>query len=385
MKHFHLVWSNLKRKKIRTTLTFLSIFIAFVLYGYMASVKQALSFGVEVAGADRLVVRHKVSIIQMLPESYEARIEQLDGVADATHLTWFGGVYQRPSNFFGQFPVNPDEYLAMYPEFLLPDDQMQAWRETRTGAVVGRGIADRYGFEIGDRVPLQATIWSKRDGGRTWEFDIVGIYDGAEKGVDDMQFLFRYDYFDEARVEGARGQVGWYIVQVADPGRAAEVASAIDNAFANSPAETKAETEGAFVQGFANQLANIGTITLAVLTAVFFTILLVAGNTMSQAVRERLNEIGVLKAVGYTHRQVLAMVLSESCLLAVTGGLAGLGVSWYLTSQGDPTGGALPLFFFPTRDLIIGVMLTVALGVAAGLLPAMQAWHVRVADALRRK
>ena len=385
MKHFHLVWSNLKRKKIRTTLTFLSIFIAFVLYGYMASVKQALSFGVEVAGADRLVVRHKVSIIQMLPESYEARIEQLDGVADATHLTWFGGVYQRPSNFFGQFPVNPDEYLAMYPEFLLPDDQMQAWRETRTGAMVGRGIADRYGFEIGDRVPLQATIWSKRDGGRTWEFDIVGIYDGAEKGVDDTQFLFRYDYFDEARVEGARGQVGWYIVQVADPGRAAEVASAIDNAFANSPAETKAETEGAFVQGFANQLANIGTITLAVLTAVFFTILLVAGNTMSQAVRERLNEIGVLKAVGYTHRQVLAMVLSESCLLAVTGGLAGLGVSWYLTSQGDPTGGALPLFFFPTRDLIIGVMLTVALGVAAGLLPAMQAWHVRVADALRRK
>ena len=385
MKHFHLVWSNLKRKKIRTTLTFLSIFIAFVLYGYMASVKQALSFGVEVAGADRLVVRHKVSIIQMLPESYEARIEQLDGVADATHLTWFGGVYQRPSNFFGQFPVNPDEYLAMYPEFLLPDDQMQAWRETRTGAVVGRGIADRYGFEIGDRVPLQATIWSKRDGGRTWEFDIVGIYDGAEKGVDDTQFLFRYDYFDEARVEGARGQVGWYIVQVADPGRAAEVASAIDNAFANSPAETKAETEGAFVQGFANQLANIGMITLAVLTAVFFTILLVAGNTMSQAVRERLNEIGVLKAVGYTHRQVLAMVLSESCLLAVTGGLAGLGVSWYLTSQGDPTGGALPLFFFPTRDLIIGVMLTVALGVAAGLLPAMQAWHVRVTDALRRK
>ncbi len=247
MKHFHLVWSNLKRKKIRTTLTFLSIFIAFVLYGYMASVKQALSFGVEVAGADRLVVRHKVSIIQMLPESYEARIEQLDGVADATHLTWFGGVYQRPSNFFGQFPVNPDEYLAMYPEFLLPDDQMQAWRETRTGAMVGRGIADRYGFEIGDRVPLQATIWSKRDGGRTWEFDIVGIYDGAEKGVDDTQFLFRYDYFDEARVEGARGQVGWYIVQVADPGRAAEVASAIDNAFANSPAETKAETEGAFV------------------------------------------------------------------------------------------------------------------------------------------
>ena len=163
------------------------------------------------------------------------------------------------------------------------------------------------------------------------------------------------------------------------------MASAIDNAFANSPAETKAETEGAFVQGFANQLANIGTITLAVLTAVFFTILLVAGNTMSQAVRERLNEIGVLKAVGYTHRQVLAMVLSESCLLAVTGGLAGLGVSWYLTSQGDPTGGALPLFFFPTRDLIIGVMLTVALGVVAGLLPAMQAWHVRVADALRRK
>jgi len=383
MKYLHLIWSNLGRKKLRTGLTILSILVAFVLFGYLAAIRQAFSAGVEVAGVDRLVMRHKVSIIQFLPESYEARIEAVPGVVAATHATWFGGIYQDPKNFFGQFPVKPTEYMAMYPEFQLPDDEMEAWLATRTGAVVGRKTAEKYGWKIGDRIPIEATIWTHKDGSRTWYFDLVGIYDGAEKGTDTTQFLFRYDYFDEARAFAA-GEVGWYVVQVADPDRAAEIAAAIDEQFANSAAETKTEPELAFVQGFANQAGNIGAILTAILAAVFFTILLVAGNTMAQSVRERTQELAALKAIGFTDGGVLRLVLGESLCVAVVGGGLGLALAWLLTGFGDPTGGALPIFYFPTRDLLLGAVLVVATGVAAGLLPAVVARRLRIADALRR-
>ncbi len=385
MKYVHLVWSNLKRKKVRTFLTFCSVLVAFLLFGYLSAIETALEQGVSVAGADRLVVRHKVSLIQPLPESYEAQIEQIDGIVDATPATFFGGVYQEPTNFFMQMPVKPLEYLAMYPEFLLPEDQLEAWLGTRTGVVVGRAIADKYEWEIGDRVPIQATIWIKRDGSRLWEFDVVGIYDGAEQATDTAQFLFRYDYFDEARQEGARGIVGWYIVRVEDPDRSVEIANAIDERFANSPAETSAETELAFVQGFAKQIGNIGKIMTGVLSAVFFTILLVAGNTMAQTVRERIGEIGVIKAIGFTDRQVMGLVLAESLVLAGSAGLVGLAVAAWLISAGDPTGGAFPMFFFPPADMVLGALLAIALGVAAGVFPAVQAMRLQVAEALRRK
>ena len=385
MKYLHLIWSNLKRKKIRTALTFLSILIAFVLFGYLAAIREAFAFGVSVAGADRLIVRHKVSLIQPLPASYEARMEAIDGVHDATPATWFGGVYQRPTNFFMQAPVKPLEYLAMYPEFLVPEDQLEAWLSTRAGAIAGRTIAERYGWEVGDRIPIQATIYVQRDGSQTWEFDLVGIYDGAEPSTDTSQFLFRHDYFDEAVAEGMRGIVGWYIVRIDDPDAAAAVANAIDDEFANSPSETAAETEGAFLQGFAKQVGNIGAIMVAILSAVFFTILLVAGNTMAQSVRERIGEIGVLKAIGFTHRQVLGLVLAESCILAVGAGLVGLAFASYLISLGDPTNGALQVFYFPNADLATGAAFSFLLGAAAGLLPALQAMNLKVSEALRRK
>jgi putative ABC transport system permease protein len=384
MRFAYLVFSNLKRKKTRTALTFLSVLIAFVLFGYLAAIGTALEFGVSVAGADRLVVRHKVSLIQPLPESYEARMEGIDHIVEATHATWFGGVYQNPRNFFAQFPVKPLEYLGIYPEFQLPEDQLEAWLSTRTGAIAGRAIADQFGWKVGDRIPIQATIWFKRDGTRLWEFDLVGIYDGEDQATDTSQFLFRYDYFDESRQEGARGLVGWYIVQVDDPDNAVEVAGAIDAMFANSPAETSAETELAFVQGFANQVGNIGAIITGVLSAVFFTILLVAGNTMAQAVRERIEEIGVLKAIGFTHGQVLGLVLVEACLLAGGAGLVGLGVGYMLISMGDPTGGAFPVFFFPPDDIAKGALIALLLGLAAGALPALQAMRLETAAALRR-
>jgi len=383
MKYLYLVWSNLKRKKVRTILTLLSVMVAFILFGYLAAIKQGFSQGIEVAGADRLIVRHKISIIQLLPESYESRIEQIEGVEDAVHQTWFGGVYQKPSNFFAQMPVEPDEFLEMYPEYLLSETEKQAWLSTRSGAIAGRGIAGRFGWKVGDRIPINATIWLREGGELTWEFDLVGIYDGAEKGTDTSQFLFRYDFFDESRQNG-KGWVGWYSVRISDPDRAAEVALMIDQEFANSPAETKAEPEGAFVQGFANQIGNIGFIMMSIVAAVFFTILLVAGNTMAYAVRERTNELAVLKAIGFTDRGVLGLVLGESMLLTLLGGGLGLGLAWMLVSMGDPTNGALPVFYIPWRDLMAGVVLVGLMGLVAGILPALQAQRLQIADALRR-
>jgi putative ABC transport system permease protein len=383
MRFWHLIWSNLRRKKTRTVLTLLSIVVAFVLFGFLSSIKQALTGGVVMEGANRLIVRHKVSIIQMLPQSYQQRMLRIPGVAAATHQTWFGGIYQDPKNFFMQNPVIPEEFLDMHPELILSEAQKQAWLKTRTGAVVGRKTAERFGWKIGDKVPIQSSIWSQKSGSFMWEFDIVGIFDGKEKNTDTTPLFFRYDYFDEAR-RGGKGLVGWYTIRVTDPSKAAEVAKLVDAEFENSSAETKTEPEGAFVQAWVQQVGDIALITASILGAVFFTILLVTGNTISQSVRERTGEIGVLKAIGFTNVQVLGLVLAESCLLAVLGGLVGIGVAWLLTSRGDPTGGLLPLFFFPLHDVVAGVALSLALGIVTGLFPALLAMRLRVADALRR-
>lgn len=380
---FHLVWSNLKRKKLRSGLTLLSIVVAFILFGFLSAIKQALTGGVTLAGANRLIVRHKVSIIQLLPQSYQARMLSLPGVSGAAHNTWFGGMYQDSKYFFMQSPVVPQDFLDIYPEILLPADQREAWLRTRTGAIVGRKTADRFHWKVGDRVPIRSTIWQNNTGSRVWEFDIVGIFDGKEKNTDTTPLFFRFDYFDEAR-SFEKGQVGWYAIRVQDPERAPEIAKRVDEEFQNSPAETKAEPENAFIQGWVNQIGNIALITAAILGAVFFTILLVAGNTMAQAVRERTGELGVLKALGFTNGQMLALVLLESCLLSIVGGAVGLGLAVLMTSGGDPTGGMLPQFFFPRRDLLLGIGLSLGLGLITGIMPALQAMRLRVADALRR-
>src|SRR6058998_4203999 len=247
MKFLPLIWANLRRKKLRTLLTLLSILMAFLLFGYLCAIKQALNAGVSVAGADRLVVRHKVSLIQLLPETYKARMEKIPGVVSATHQTWFGGIYQDPRNFFAQMPVVPEEFLAMHPEIVLAPEAKKRWLETRTGAIVGRKTAERFKWKIGDRVPIRA-LWAKTDQSRVWEFDIVGIYDGKDKGTDTTPLFFRYDYFEEARAGFGKGQVGWYTIRVKDPAEAAQVAKRVDEEFENSSAETKTETEGAFVQ-----------------------------------------------------------------------------------------------------------------------------------------
>lgn len=384
MRFALLILSNFKRHKTRTMLTVLSIIVAFILFAYLAAIRMAFSMGVNVAGADRLIVRHKITLIMLLPQSYENQIEKVEGVVDATHATWFGGIYIDKKNFFGQMPVKPEEFMDMYPEFELPKEQMDAWLRTRTGAIVGRTTADRFGWKVGDKIPIQATYWVAKDGSSTWTFDLVGIYEGTES-TDTSNFFFRHDYFDENRRWG-QGQIGWYYIRVKDPSKAEEVAKKVDAVFANSPAETKTETEKAFVKGFAEQAGNIGAITTSILTAVFFTILLVAGNTMAQAVRERMSELGVLKAIGYTDSQVLALVLAEALLIAVVGGGIGLLLGYLLISiGGDPTGGALPVFAFPIRDRVIGAVFVVLLGIVSGLLPALQAMRLNPVEALRRE
>src|SRR5262245_8608170 len=274
----------------------------------------------------------------------------------------------------------------MNPEISLPQDQKEAWLKTRTGAVIGRTLAERFKWKIGDRVPLKSPIWPNKSGG-AWEFEIVGIYDGTKKTADTSGFFFRYDYFDEARQYGT-GMVGWYQVRVDDPKRATEVAAAIDAEFANSPAETKAETEGAMFKGFAQQIGDIATIVTSILAAVFFTILLVTGNTMAQSVRERTQELGLLKAVGFTNQLVLGVVLAESLTLTVLGGILGLLFGWLMVSglgEASFIRQFFPIFFIPYWDLVIGGVLTIALGFIAGILPALQAMRLRLADALRRE
>lgn len=384
MKFLPLLLSNFRRHKLRTVLTILSIIVAFILFAYLAAIRKAFSMGVSVAGQNRLVVRHKVSLIRLLPASYEADIERIAGVDDATHATWFGGIYQDPKNFFGQMAVKPEEFMKMYPEFRLPSDQLQAWVKTRTGAVVGRTTANRFGWKVGQKIPLQATIWRPKAGGQMWTFDLVGIYEGAAKDTDTSSFFFRSDYLQENNLFGP-GQVGWYYIRVANPDRAAEVARKVDEQFANSPAETKTETEGAFVKGFAEQIGNIGAIIRAILTAVFFTILLVAGNTMAQSVRERISELGVMKAIGFSDAQILLFVLTESLLIAIIGGAIGLSAGWFLISLGDPTNGALPVFFFPPNDVAMGAIFALALGLITGAIPAVQAMRLNTVEALRRE
>jgi len=383
MKYVLLIVSNLKRHVLRTILTIACITVAFVLFAYLGAIRTAFSMGVSVAGADRLIVRHKITIIQLLPQSYESQIEKIEGVEDATHATWFGGIYIDKKNFFGQMPVKPEEFLRMYPEMKLPKDQMDAWLRTRTGAIAGRTTAERFGWKVGDKIPIQATYWTKKGGDRNWTFDLVGIYDGDET-LDKSNFFFRHDYFDEARQYG-QGQVGWYYIRIKDPSRAEEIVKKVDATFANSPAETKTETEKAFVKGFADQAGNIGAITIYILGAVFVTILLVAGNTMAQAVRERMSELGVLKAIGYTDAQMLALVLAEGVFIAGIGGLLGLYLGSLAVSAGDPTGGALPVFTFTPRDKVIGIAFVFALGIVSGLLPALQAMRLNAVEALRRE
>jgi len=385
MNFLSLIWAGLFRRRTRTALTLFSIIIAFLLFGLLRSITNAFSAGVDVAGVDRLVVQPKYSIIDGLPISHLNQIRAVPGVAMATHYSWFGGFYQDRKNFFPKYPVVPKEWFAAYPELRIDPALLDAFTNTRTAVVVPVELAAKYGWKVGDRIPIEADIWPKKDNTRLWEFDLVGTYQAPSGGFGQNAFLLNYDYFDEARQFG-QGEVGSFVVRVVDPKKAAEVARAIDAVFENSSDETRTATEAEVARQYANQIGDIGLMMGGILAAVFFTIILLTGNTMAQAFRERVPELAVMKTLGFSDALVALLVLGEAVLLCVAGGVMGLGIAALLgpgIAQGVKD--VLPGFKIVWETIAMGLAIAVLLGLVVGAVPAVTARRLRIVDALRER
>ena len=379
MKFLPLLFANLKRKKVRTALTIGSFAVAMFLFGLLVAVRAGFRQGIDVAGADRLVVIGRTGVIQPLPLPYQERIRRLPGVKDVTHATWFGGVYQDPKNFFAQFVIEPEEWLRMYPEFHVSETEWRDFLGDRQGIVVGRKLTERFGWKLGDRVPLKAPGYL---GGTAWEFNVRGIYRGTRSQDDETQLWLQHRYFKEKAPRYWQAIVGWYIVRVAEPSQALAVTKAVDAEFANSASETRTQTESAFASSFMKQMGNIEFLIVAIGSIVFFTLLLVTGNTMAIAVRERTAELAVLKAVGFSDRFALGLVLTESVLIAAVGGAIGLWLAKIVSAK-DITSGIL-MTYLSGEALAAGAVVALATGALAGILPALSAMRLQVASALRR-
>ena len=378
MKYLPLLLANLRRKKIRTGLTIGSFAVALFLFGLLFALRAGLRQGVDVAGSNRLMVMG-TSLMNMLPLPYLPRIERIPGVEHVAHATWFGGVYKDPKNFFVQFAIDPARWRAVYPEYVIDEQEWRAFAADRQGVVVGAQLAKRYGWKVGDHIPLMPPSYL---GSTMWDFNVRGIYHGDRPGADEGQFWMQYDYIQENGPTYFRGIVGFYLVRLTDPDAAARVAKTIDTEFRNSANETRTQTESAFAAGYLKQMGNIEFLAIAIGSVVFFTLLLVTGNTMAIAVRERTNELAVLKAVGYSDRFVLGLVLAESVLIAVVGGAIGLLLAHGVVEQ-DLTRGLIPLFL-PNGSIAVGAAVALGTGLVAGLLPAVSAMRLSIVDALRR-
>ena len=383
MKYFSLIWAQLFRSRTRTLFTLLSIVTAFLLFGMLDSVRVAFaSGGNSVAGANRLVVASRLSITQSLPIRLEPQIRQIEGVQDVTYAMWFGGIYQDQKNFFPNFSVAPN-YFDLMSEFEIPKDQVDAFRNTRTGAIVGESLAKQFGWKIGDTIPLQATIFP-RGGSNDWPLQLVGIFKSkntATAANEERQLMMNWKYFDESN-DYIKNQVSWYTVTLDNPDHSSRVAQAIDAISANSDHETKTQTESAFQQAFVKQFADIGMIVTSIMGAVFFTLLLLTGNTMAQAVRERVPELATLKTLGFTDGTMLMLVMVESIVLVGLGGAIGLGLAALaLPVMAPQTMGLLPPHV-PAQTWIVGLVLIVVIGLVVGVLPALRAKRLKIVDAL---
>lgn len=381
MKFSGIIFANLLRKKVRLLLTIGSFAVALFLFAFLGVVRDAFGRGADVAGADRLVIINRTSIINTIPLSYRDQILRVPGVRYVTHNNWFGGIYQDEKNFFPQFVIDPENQRAVFPEFVVPDDQWNAFLKDREGAVVGARTMERFHWKIGDRIPIKTTIW----GGGSWEFNIAGVYHGKQPQDDETQFWLQWDYFEERIPERIKGQVGWYVLRVNNPDESPRIAKTIDEQFANSPYETRTETESAFAAGWVKQFGNIRFLIVTIGAVVFFTLLLVTGNTMAIAVRERTPELAVLKAIGFSDRSVLVFVLGESLAISLVGGLAGL----FLAVLAVPVlskalSGMLPRLFLSPPLLAFGLGTALTVGIVSGALPGIAAMRMRVVNALRR-
>lgn len=384
MRFLPLLWSNLTRRKIRTICTGLSILIAFVLIGALLSIRTAFSRGVDVTGADRLVVSQKTSFTQPMPLAYRDRLAATPGVAAVTYAAWFRGVYQNRRNAFPQLAVDADTWFEMYRDLWpVPDDQLARWKANRIGAIIGPGLAERFGWKVGDRIPIQGTMWPKPGGG-AWEFTVESIYGAGPAARTSGELMFFHDeYLNDTRTLG-KDLVDSYRIRVTDPAHANDVAQRIDEGSANSAFESKTSTENDFVRAIAEQIGDVGAIVIAILGPVLFTIVLVCANTMAQAIRERTNELAVLKTVGFTDGLILALVLAESLLLPVVAGGIGL-AAWMFIQRLNPTDGAVPMSPLSLPDIGLAALIAVLLGLIAGVVPALHVRRLTVVESLRQE
>lgn len=386
MSDFYLVFKNLTRNKLRLVLSCFAIFIAFLLFGVLGSVQKVFDSGEEASSDTRLMVVNKINFTQPLPIAYVNKIKAIEGVASVTYANWFGGYYKEQKNMVPSFAVDQDTYFEVYNNFVVDPAQLQEWQNTRTGLMVGRVTAEQWGWKVGDKISLSSNIFSQKTGGQTWEFNIVGIFDGENPQVDTSGALLHYKYFIETQTFGS-DWVGWIPLNTTDVSLNDTVTKAIDEQFANSPAETKTSTEAQFAKAFIEQLGNIGFILTSVVSAAFFTILMIVANTMALAVSERTNEIAVLKTLGFSAKRIFGQVLSESLLLSVIGGLFGLGLAALLVtgaSQAPSLKSFLPTLVFPAEILLKGFAYMLLLGFVTGFFPAYNAMKLNTIDALNR-
>jgi putative ABC transport system permease protein len=381
MKFSRIILANLFRKKVRLLLTIGSFAVALFLFVFLAVVSDAFNRGADVAGADRLVVINRTSIINLIPLSYRDKILRIPGVKVVTHNNWFGGTYIDEKNFFPQFVIDPQSQREVFPELIVPDDQWANFLKDRQGAIAGAKTAERFGWKIGDRIPIKTTLY----GGGSWEFNLAGIYHGKRPQDDETQFWFQWDYFEEKVPDRVKGQIGWYVLRVDNPDDSPRIAKAIDAEFANSPNETKTETESAFAANWVKQFGNIQFLIVTIGSVVFFTLLLVTGNTMAISVRERTSELAVFKAIGFSDRAVLFFVLAEALAIALFGGLLGiLGALILVPALGKALTGLLPSIVLAPSMLLLGLGLAIVVGFASGVIPGVSAMRLRVVNALRR-
>jgi putative ABC transport system permease protein len=383
MHSLTLVRKNLFRKKLRFTLLFISILIAFLLYGMLASIKTLLETGGDAAQANRMVTMNKVNFTQPLPISYLNRIRAIPGVIAATHNNWFGGYFQKEKNFMVVFAVEPESYLKVYPEIVLTPAERKTFLTDRTSILVGKIEADKYGWKVGQKIPLFSNIYQQKNGSRSWDFKIAGIWTSAKKNQPANFSVFNWEYFNETRSFG-KDFTGNVTFLTTNEKINADVKKKIDSSFENSPYATDTVSEQQFAASFVGQLGNIGAIISLVVGASFITILIIVGNTMVMAVRERTREIGIMKTLGFSVQRIMAMIIGESVLIALIGGLAGLGIA-YLIVAGLAASGIFAGVSIPLRIWISGIGWMILLGLLTSAIPALNALKLNIVTALGRK
>jgi len=385
MNDLTLIRKNLFRKKLRAILLTLSVLIAFLIFGVLGAFYSVWTSGGALAADNRLITVNRINFTVSMPFAYWTRVSAIEGVDNVAHASWFGGYFQEQTQQVQTFAVDPPTYLAAYPELTMPVEQRQAFLDTRDCLLVGTDLAGQYGWSVGDTIPLLSNIWQKTDGTASWTFNICAIFDAEDDKVPANYALFHYDYYNEALAFNT-DQVGWLIINTTDASRNDQVSRAVDELFANSPSETETTTEAAFNEAFANQFGNIALILLFVVGSAFTTILIIVGFTMVTAINERTGEIAVMKTLGFPAPRIFRMVLAESIMLSLVGGLLGLGLAnLMITGVADAAAAFLPGLALSAQVFWVGVGLAVLLGLLTGIVPALNAQRVKIITALSKQ